>query len=662
MGKTSILITALLLLLMSGRVGAAEERRLVVGYDPEFPPVHFAVDGQPQGFAVDLMNEIASRMSEDILYVPVPQSEGVRQLKDNELDILLSAYFNEEHAGMMEFSDSILTTSIGLIVHRDNETIEGLAELTDAVTALQKDTLEYDFLRNIRSIQYHVASNQVTALELLLKGRANAFVGNVLTAEYVLAARGLEDDYKIVGNYLLPVDYTMAVQQENYQLLSRINEAIREMKADGTYSLIYEDWFERESELEGRLWLALQIIGGLLLVATALFLLGMRWNKQLQREVAKKTNVLQKMNVQLEQKMAEIKNSDEFQKQILNSSPRGIATINAAGLVTSFNQKAHTISGERQSVAGRHYAQIPLLNLLLEGRFADVLRPDNLILGEEAVWQKNETNTYYLRYYIYPLKNFEKQVIGLIVTFEDITEEHKLRLQLFEREKNEELSRIVAGIAHEIRNPLTSIKTFVELIPHKYNNARFQNEISAYVPQEIERMNQLIQGLIDYTKPARMNKERIDAGAVVRECLILFERTALHKGITMQCTTEGNLWIEADANQLKQVLINLIINGLDAINSGDEQEKALLQLAAFEKGPSVCIQVTDTGEGMNDYERRQALKLFYTTKAKGTGLGLAIASQYIKENNGELEINSEKGAGTTITLTFLKAMEKEAAR
>lgn len=657
-----MLIAVLLFLLMSWKVEATEERRLVVGYDPDFPPVHFTADGVPQGFAVDLMNEIASRIETDIVYVPLPQSEGVRRLKNNELDILLSAYFNEEHAGMMEFSDSILTTSIGLIVHRDNENIEGLAELTDAVTALQNDTLEYDFLRNIRSIKYHVASNQLTALELLLKGRANAFVGNVLTAEYVLAARGLEDDYKIVGNYLLPVDYTMAVQQENYQLLSRINEAIRETKADGTYSVVYEAWFESENELEDRLWLALQIIGSLLLVATVLFLLGMRWNKQLQREVAKKTNVLQRMNVQLEQKMAEIKNSDEFQKQILNSSPRGIATINAAGFVTSFNQKARHISGERQAVADRHYNDIPLLKLLLEGRFAEVLRPDNLILGEEAVWQKNETDTYYLRYYIYPLKNFEKQVIGLIVTFEDITEEHKLRLQLFEREKNEELSRIVAGIAHEIRNPLTSIKTFVELIPLKYNNARFQNEISTYVPQEIERMNQLIQGLIDYTKPARLNKERIDAGAVVEECLILFERTALHKGITMQCTTEENLWVEADANQLKQVLINLIINSLDAINSGEGQEKALLQLAAFEKGTNVCIQVTDTGEGMDDYERGQALKLFYTTKAKGTGLGLAIASQYIKENNGELEINSEKGEGTTITLTFLKAMEKEAAR
>ncbi|MFC0558240.1 transporter substrate-binding domain-containing protein [Halalkalibacter alkalisediminis] len=645
---------SLLLAFWGLTVQAEENKKLVVGYDPDFPPVHFNQDGEPSGFAVDIMNEIAGRIGADVIYSPIPQKEAISELQDKKIDILLSAYFNEKHAQMMEFSDSILSTSIGLLVHVENKEIEGLAQLTSAVTALQRDTLEYEFLRNIRRIKYHVASNQVTAMELLFNGRADAFVGNVLTAQYILEETNQQDQYKIVGSYLLPIDYTMAVQKENYLLLGLVNKSIRDIKSDGTYSMLYEKWFESENELTDRLWIVIQIIGSLLFVAIILFLIGMRWNRQLQREVTKKTTVLNHMNNKLQEKIEQTKNNDEFQKQILNSSPRGIATVNQEGVVTSFNTKALEISGEQTEVVGLHYEQILLLQKLLENRFSQVFQTKDVFLGEETVWEKDEQRTYYLRYYVYPLYDFEKRLNGLIVTFEDITEERKLRLQIFEQEKNQALSRVVAGIAHEIRNPLTSIKTFAELIPRKYMNERFQKEISTYVPQEIERVNQLIEGLIDYAKPKQLTKERIDVSSILKECSILFDRTALNKGITLQCDTEENLWIKADSNQLKQVIINLIINGLDAMSLKEETKDFVLNLNAYTKNKSIIIQISDKGTGMTEAEQLKALEPFYTTKEKGTGLGLAIAHQYVHENRGKLVIESKKGKGTTITLTFSK--------
>ncbi|WP_100373023.1 transporter substrate-binding domain-containing protein [Bacillus sp. FJAT-45037] len=648
-----VCVTSILLTLSGLSVQAEEKMKLVVGYDPNFPPVHFNQEEEPVGFAVDMMNEIARRMGVEVTFIPIPQKEAISMLRDKKLDILLSAYFNEKHARVMDFSDSILGTSIGLVVHEENQEIEGLTQLTNAVTALQRDTLEYEFLRNIRSIKYHVASNQETALELLFNGRANAFVGNVLTTQYVLEQRKLQGEYKIVGNYLLPIDYTMAVQKENYPLLSQLNSGIREIKSDGTYSMLHEKWFDSEDELTDRLRKIIQIIGSLLFLAIILFLLGIRWNRQLQREVSKKTTVLNQMNNKLEEKIEQTKNSDEFQKQILNSSPRGIATVNQQGLITSFNTKALEISGESKEVVGVHYEQILLLEKLLKNRFIQVYKTRNLYLGEETVWER-EQRTFYLRYYIYPLYNFEKHVNGLIVTFEDITEERKLRLQVFEQEKNQALSRVVAGIAHEIRNPLTSIKTFVELIPRKYKNERFQKEISTYVPQEIERVNQLIEGLIDYAKPKQLNKERVDVASIMRECTILFERTALNKGIYLRCDTESNLWLTADSNQLKQVIINLIINSLDAMSVIEDLKDPELQLKACVKNKKIVVKVSDQGTGMSEAEQLKALEPFYTTKEKGTGLGLAIANQYVHDNGGKLEIDSKKSKGTTITLTFLE--------
>ncbi|WP_332696365.1 transporter substrate-binding domain-containing protein [Halalkalibacter lacteus] len=654
MKKILVFAIWLFLALIGTKVQAEEQSILVVGYDPNFPPVHFSQDQEPVGFAVDIMNELALRMGTEIKYISVPQKEAIEKLQNKQIDILLSAYFNEKHAEVMEFSDSILGTSIGLLVHEENEEIEGLAQLTNAVTALQSDTLEYEFLRNIRRIKYHVASNQVTALELLFNGRANAFVGNVITAQYILEQTGRQDDYKIVGNYLLPIEYTMAVQKENYSLLSQLNRAIHDIKSDGTYSALYVKWFESENELADRLWMVIQIIGSLLFFVMILFFIGIRWNRKLQKEVAKKTTVLNQMNVKLQEKIEQTKNSDEFQKQILNSSPRGIATVNQEGIITSFNTKAVEISGEIGQIVGLHYEQVLLLQKLLEDRFTKVFQTKKVFLGEETVWERDEQRTYYLRYYVYPLYDFEKRLNGLIVTFEDITEERKLRLRIFEQEKNQALSRVVAGIAHEIRNPLTSIKTFAELIPRKYNNERFQKEISTYVPQEIERINQLIEGLIDYVKPKQLNKELIDVSSIMKECTILFERTALNKGIFLVCETEEDLWIEADSNQLKQVIINLIINSLDAMSTRDETEDGFLNLTAYSKEESIVMKVSDKGIGMTEAEQLQAFEPFYTTKEKGTGLGLAIANQYVHENKGKLEMDSRKGKGTTISLTFSK--------
>lgn len=626
---------------------------LLVGYDPTLPPLHFQNESIHDGFAVDMMNEMALRMEREVRYIAMPQSEAIQKLQNGEIDILLSAHFNEEHARVMEFTDSIIGTSIGLIVHEDNQDIEGIPQLTNAITSLQRDTLEYEFLRNIRRIKYHVTSNQIDALELLFKGRADAFVGNILTAQYVLEETGRADDYKVVGSYLLPVDYTMAVRKEHYSLLEQLNRAIREVKSDGTYSELYEKWFESENELADRLWFVIKVIGTLLFLAIILFSIGIRWNRQLQKEVEKKTTVLNELNKTLQEQIEQTKNSNEFQKQILNSSPRGIVTVNQHGEITSFNPKAIDISGVKTSTIGESYERVSLLEQLLKTKFNHVLQLNKLYLGEEAVWERPADNrTYYLRYYIYPLYDFEKQVNGIIVTFEDVTEERTLRLQVFEQEKNQALGRVVAGIAHEIRNPLTSIKTFVELIPRKYANERFQKEISTYVPQEIERVSQLIEGLIDYAKPKQQNKEIVDVAEVLKECTILFERTAMNKGLSMTYEAGENLFIKADPSQLKQVIINLIINSLDAMEMHEDKQHSLLSIRAYSKKQNVVIDVIDGGIGMSQEEQLQALEPFFTTKAKGTGLGLAIAHQYVRENDGKLKIVSEKGKGTTISLTF----------
>lgn len=639
---------------------SSQNNRLLVGYDPYLPPFQFEKDGMPKGFFIDIITYIGKVEGFEVEFISMSNKSAVTELQNGNIDVILNIHFLQKYAELMEFSDPMYTSSVGIVVNTDNlTTIESIVDLAEKIISIQRGTVEYEFMRNIRRIKYNVTSNQKNGVKLLLDGRSEAFVGDHLTAQYYLDLYGVADEFQFVGSNVLPIEYTMAVQKENFQLLGQLNRGLRTMKSDGTFSTVHEKWvLDTDDALMKRLLFMTKVFGGLLGFAAILFLFGIRWNRQLQKLVYKKTKALSEVNQSLEYQVKQTESGYLFQKQILDSSPRGIVTCDNDGLITSFNPKAKKLTGITKDVINCYYKEIPLLDFLLSKKLAQWLtagREEFVI--EETFWTRVDQQKLYLRYYIYPLYGFEKEVKGIILTFEDHTAERKLREQIFSQEKTKTLSRVVAGIAHEIRNPLTSIKTFVELIPKKINNLRFQQEIATYVPQEINRLNQLIEGLIDYARPQSTNKELIDAAKVVQECLILFDSTVANKGLALESYIDENLWIEVDRDQLKQVIINLIINGIDAMEIKKDRQLTLTVKAGHDD-EQIFIEVTDQGIGMDKKEIEQAFEPFYTTKPKGTGLGLAISEQFVNENKGSLQVESSKGKGTSMILRFGRKGER----
>lgn len=634
----------------------SQNDRLLVGYDPNSPPFQFEIDGKPKGLLIDIITHIGNIEGFEVKFISMFNKTAVTELQSGNIDVILNIHFLEQYAESMEFSDPMYTSSVGIVVNVDNlTTIESIIDLSEKIISLQRGTVEYEFMRNIRRIKYNVTSNQKNGIRLLLDGRSEAFVGDRLIAKYFLDFYGLVDEYEFVSSNVLPIEYSMAIQKENFQLLGQLNRGLRTMKSDGSYSVIHDKWIlETDKALMKKLLFLTKVFGGLLGFSAILFVFGIRWNRQLQKLVNQKTKDLSEMNQSLEYQIEQTESSYLFQKQILDSSPRGIVTCDNDGKITSFNPKAKKLAGITKDVINCYYKEIPLLDLLLSKKLPGWLKEgkEEFII-EETLWTRVDQQKLYLRYYIYPLYGFEKEVNGIILTFEDHTAERKLRKQIYSQEKTKTLSRVIAGIAHEIRNPLTSIKTFVELIPKKINNLRFQQEIATYVPQEINRLNQLIEGLIDYARPQSTNKELIDASKVVQECVILFESTIAIKGLALETFIDENLWIEVDRNQLKQVIINLIINGIDAMEIKHDRQLTLIVKAGHED-EQVFIVVSDQGIGMDKEEIEQVFEPFYTTKSKGTGLGLAISEQFVNENKGSLQIKSLKGKGTSMILRFGK--------
>jgi signal transduction histidine kinase len=215
------------------------------------------------------------------------------------------------------------------------------------------------------------------------------------------------------------------------------------------------------------------------------------------------------------------------------------------------------------------------------------------------------------------------------------------------------LETIAGGFAHEIRNPLTSIKTFVQLSPQRKDDPEFFGEFSAVVCEDVARIERLIQEILDYAKYGEPKFQEEDLNEVVSSCLYFIKVSADTQSIGIdQELAEGLAPVMLDRQQIKQVLLNLFMNALHAMAEGDRLAVRTHALHKRDGGKWVQVEVSDTGCGIPAADLDHIFDPFYTTKhaseeREGTGLGLTIVHQIIEEHGGYIEVQSEVGRGTT---------------
>lgn len=204
-------------------------------------------------------------------------------------------------------------------------------------------------------------------------------------------------------------------------------------------------------------------------------------------------------------------------------------------------------------------------------------------------------------------------------------------------------------IAHEMRNPLTAMKAFIEVLPKKVDDPRFRTELLRYVPEEMERLNRIVEDLLDYSRTRPLMLQKIKVDELFRSVLVLFARRLEKERVHLVRQVEGDLYLQADTGRVKQVLINLLINAMEAMSSNVEKK---LLLRAWEESGELCISVTDNGEGIREEQLDSLFEPFYTSKSQGIGLGLYLSRKIMREHGGSIDVQSRYGEGTTFTLRF----------
>lgn len=219
------------------------------------------------------------------------------------------------------------------------------------------------------------------------------------------------------------------------------------------------------------------------------------------------------------------------------------------------------------------------------------------------------------------------------------------------------LGELAAGAAHEIRNPLTSIRSTIQYLSKDFINDPAKAEMINEIINETERINKILQGLLSFARPSKLNVTEINLESLINQVLMLINSSIRkhHIDVQFEYFTE-NTSIQGDIEQLKQVFLNIFLNAIDAM-SENRQEQPRLLIISIEKGMAIhagkhnlVINIEDSGKGIESKDLENIFNPFFTTKEEGTGLGLAISYGIINSHEGEIEVTSEVGKGSCVQI------------
>jgi two-component system NtrC family sensor kinase len=227
--------------------------------------------------------------------------------------------------------------------------------------------------------------------------------------------------------------------------------------------------------------------------------------------------------------------------------------------------------------------------------------------------------------------------------------------RLLQSEKQASIGRVAAGVAHEINNPLTGILTFTRILQRSKDIGDKDKAHLQKVAESTVRVRKIVKGLLDFSRQTELDQEPTDVNRLIRTVISAMENQALIKGVGLGFNPGEDLpMITLDRNQIQSVLINLIINALDATEQGGAIRVSTgISLSASDTGKKgVEIAVTDTGCGIQPEDLDKLFEPFFSTKevGKGTGLGLAVSYGIVQRHGGTIRVQSEVGRGSTFTI------------
>jgi two-component system sensor histidine kinase HydH len=338
-----------------------------------------------------------------------------------------------------------------------------------------------------------------------------------------------------------------------------------------------------------------------------------------------------------------------FSDSLVENMPLGLVAINGKGDIILFNQTAESILGcMSRDVMEKKADEVlprPCVALLSS------LKAEKKLLEKEIDCPVKNGDMAPLEVIATILEEEDGAFLGYVILFRDITEIQHLKKEITRSQRLASLGNLAAGIAHEIRNPLSSIKGFATYFKERYRDNPEDEKTAEIMIQEVERLNRVISQLLEFARPMDISKQPTSIHTVIRHTLKMIEGQARSKGITLRTELSPDVRdVLIDPDKMTQVFLNLYLNAIEAMERGGE-----LSVSLSPQGERMIrIDICDTGRGLDLEELAHIFDPYFTTKSTGTGLGLAIVHKIVEAHEGVIRADSVKGKGTTLSV-FLPA-------
>ena len=354
---------------------------------------------------------------------------------------------------------------------------------------------------------------------------------------------------------------------------------------------------------------------------------------------------LRRANARLQQASSQIADLQAFNQHVVESLTSGLTTTDQEGHILTFNPSAEQINGrDGAELMGQRIFDLFPLTAGFE-RSLQAIGSERLRV--ELRYPRPDGMRIDLDLSAAPLITPSGQS-GLLFVFEDVTEARRLERESRLQQRLAAVGEMAAGIAHEIRNPLASMSGSIQILRQELSLSSEQEKLMDIVLRESGRLNETIHAFLAYARPRRVEARQLDLRRVISDTALLFQHSAECGGehVVDVDMPSGPVLCEADENQVRQIVWNLATNALHAMPAGGR-----LQLSVeLHSGGGALVQVADQGIGIPADQIGDVFQPFHGSFGKGTGLGLAIVHRLVSDYGGSVEISSQEGSDTTVSV------------
>lgn len=631
-------------------LAAGSYKDVRVGVSGQTQPLLFVdKDGIPQGVYVDIMNELARIGDLNVEYVVFDrQNQAVEALERGDVDAVLGVLENDyESYPNLRSSPEIYSASTCLVTSVDNaEKVLNMPEEGYLSAAYELGTATYSLVSQINAKPIRIMGTQEQLYDSLQSGGVDMVMAVRDCMQYMMNEDGVSEQYTVALNYMTSVSYAILLNRNDHLLFNAVSGSINRLRSSSDYDNIIDKWIVN-TDLENaqmriqRLTTILSVVfGGAVLIVVMII----AFNRQLAKVVDEKTG-------ELKEKVEELENAYTLRNKLVEHSNAANLVVRLDGTVLLMNDIARRMENipieqpELPNIEDMH-----IIGEAWERSPAEMEQPELLVMRDE----KGGRHTY--RYQCHRTSIPDERVFIV----EDVTSEEQEKQEIFEESKNKALNRIISGIAHEIKNPLTTIRTYASLAKDQGDDPEFLESFQEYVPREVDRISRMIETLMNYSRPPRGQIERFSMASVVDDCLGIAYISAKKK-VRIETDLDRELYVYTSKEPIRQALVNLLMNSVESVETklaaGVDPTDLFVRVRVFRRESFVVTEVYDTGTGMTEEQVQQCTDPFFTTKTTGTGMGLAMSKMYIRETGGSLEVESALGTYTVMRMVYKEDRE-----